>query len=90
MIDKNEVLKLAGLAKLEFSEQELGTVINDMSEIIDFANTVNSAEVSLKESGAPASLDALRSDTVKASRSREEILKNAKSENGMFTVKGGI
>ena len=90
MVEKNEVLKLAGLAKLEFNEAELDGIIDDLSEFIEFAGTVNNYNASTKAGGSIIPLSELRDDETEPSLSREKILENAYSENGMFIVKGGI
>ena len=43
MISKEDVLKLAGLARLDFSDEELDRIIKDMDDIIAFADTINNA-----------------------------------------------
>ena len=43
MITKEEVIKLANLARLDFSEDELDRIIKDMGDIIAFADTINNS-----------------------------------------------
>lgn len=95
MISKDEVLKLARLARLDFSDEQLGAIINDMDDIIAFANTINNAVEGDTEKIRSVSFDSvpaeeLREDTVKESLSNEKILSNVNAFDGMFCVKGGI
>jgi len=95
MISKEEVLKLAYLAHLEFSEEELDGIIKDMDEIIAFADKVNGnvegdTENILNVSSFSAPSSDFREDAVMASLPREKILSNTNPSNGMFTVKRGI
>ena len=43
MISKEEVIKLAKLARLDFSDDELDKIIKDMDDIIAFADTINNS-----------------------------------------------
>ena len=43
MITKEEVIKLANLARLDFSDDELDRIIKDMGDIIAFADTINNS-----------------------------------------------
>ena len=41
MIKKDEVLKIAKLAKLSVDENEIEQLIEDMSKIIEYADSIN-------------------------------------------------
>lgn len=95
MISKEEVLKLAGLARLDFSDDELDRIIKDMDDIIAFADTINNSVEgdadkirNISSSATPAG--DFREDTVKDSLPNEKILSNVSASKGMFCVKGGI
>lgn len=95
MISKEEVLKLAGLARLEFSDEELEHIIKDMDDIIAFADTINNSVEgdagkirNVSSTATPA--DEFREDIVKPSLPNEKILSNVTASKGMFCVKGGI
>ena len=81
-VSKEDVRYLANLARLEFTDKEEEKFTNDLSNIVDFANTLSKVVV---ENVRPTAhiLDlqnVLREDIVCKSYSREEILKNAPSK----------
>ncbi len=81
-VSKEDVRYLANLARLEFTDKEEEKFTNDLSNIVDFANTLSKVDV---ENVRPTAhiLDlqnVLREDIVGKSYSREEILKNAPSK----------
>lgn len=95
MITREEVLKLASLARLDFSQQELEGIIKDMDDIIAFADTINNSVEgdaekirSVSSNAVPA--QELRADEVRPSLPNEKILSNVNASKGMFCVKGGI
>ncbi|MCC8072960.1 MAG: Asp-tRNA(Asn)/Glu-tRNA(Gln) amidotransferase subunit GatC [Clostridiales bacterium] len=95
MIGKDEVLKLAKLARLSFSDEELDKIMKDMDDIIAFADTINNSVEGDAEKIRNVSLNALpaeefRDDIVKESLPNEKILSNVNGSKGMFCVKGGI
>ena len=90
MIDKNEVEKLSKLAHLEFSDNGLDAITGDMEKIVAFADVINaSVEGDISPSDS-VPYENFRADEIKPSQECEKILSNAESENGMFSVKGGI
>lgn len=89
MVTHEEILKIAKLAKLSVSDEELDSLTKDMSEIIGFADTINA--VSSADSGFDSVnnlSNVFREDVIVPSYDREEILKNAESQDdGYFLVK---
>jgi aspartyl-tRNA(Asn)/glutamyl-tRNA(Gln) amidotransferase subunit C len=89
MIDKETVLKIAQLSKLELSEKEVDLFSKQLPQIIGFVEKLEELETEnilpfyeLIDIKAP-----LRKDEVKKGLSREEALKNAlQAENGFFVV----
>lgn len=95
MISKEDVLKLARLARLDFSEGELDRIIKDMDDIIAFADTINNSVEGDAEKIRNVSSNAIpaedfREDIVKESLPNEKILSNVNASKGCFCVKGGI
>lgn len=95
MISKEDVLKLAHLARLDFSEEELDRIIKDMDDIIAFADTINNSVEGDAEKIRNVSSNAIpaedfREDIVKESLPNEKILSNVNASKGCFCVKGGI
>lgn len=95
MICKEDVLKLAYLARLEFNDDELDKIIKDMDDIIAFADTINNSVEGDAEKIRNVSSNAIpaenfREDVVKESLPNEKILSNVNASKGCFCVKGGI
>lgn len=95
MISKEDVLKLARLARLDFSDAELDKIIKDMDDIIAFADTINNsvegdAEKIRNVSSSATPAEDFREDIIKESLPNEKILSNVNGSKGMFCVKGGI
>ena len=88
-INREEIIHIAKLANLSLTDEEIDKYTNDMEEILTFANTVNN--VNTDNVDELASLDenynVFRKDEVKVFENREELLKNAPSqEDGMFKI----
>lgn len=88
-ISKEEIIHIAKLACLNLSEKEIEGYTKDMQEILEFANTVNNVDTEkIKETiGANDNYNVFRKDEVKQTVSKEELLKNAPSQDeGMFRI----
>lgn len=83
-IAKEEVLKIAALAKLKLSESELEKQMADLSNIVDFANQLEEINVeNIKPTAHILDIQNVwKEDIEKPSCQREEILKNAPSAQG--------
>lgn len=85
-IDKNLILKLETLARLELSDAErdkLQGSLNDILRMVEKLDELNTEGV------APLvyineDVNVLRDDVVKNELSREDALKNAPAQNGVF------
>ena len=91
-VSKNELLRLADLAKLTFSNEELEKLTSEMDSIIAFADTINQSvegDTSKIRTVSVNSVDAeqMRDDIVVDSLDNEKILSNVEGKNGFFTVK---
>jgi aspartyl-tRNA(Asn)/glutamyl-tRNA(Gln) amidotransferase subunit C len=88
-ISKEEIIHIAKLASLNLSDEEIDRYTNDMQEILEFANTVNevSTENISETIGTNGIYNVFRKDEIKQSISKEELLKNAPSQDeGMFRI----
>lgn len=94
-VTREDILKIARLARLSVEENRLDALAADMGQIIAFAAAVSAGagggngtpagEIDEPDSGGPESL--FREDAVVPSFPREEILKNAGSgEDGFFRL----
>lgn len=93
MIKKDEVLKMAKLAKLSVDENEIEQLIEDMSKIIEYADSINNiAEtVDVEFDNINNIVNAFNEDIVLDSYDRDEILKNREGgENGYFVIRKSI
>ncbi len=88
MIDRDTVLKVAELARLKLTEEEIELYSKQLKDILEFVNTMNEVNTDNVE---PFVLEfeetPLREDTPGKTLPREEIEKNAPEfENGFFVV----
>ena len=89
MVTREDVLLMARLSKLYIKEEELDALTKDMDNIIAFAETISAAQCEQTNFDNINNLsNVLREDVVVPSYDREEILKNAESQDeGYFLVK---
>ena len=90
-VTREEIEKLAKLARLRFSEAELEEFVGQFDEIIAFADTINQSveggTETLRSVGSQlVSFEDLREDAVIPSLPNEKIVSNVDSRNGVFSV----
>jgi aspartyl-tRNA(Asn)/glutamyl-tRNA(Gln) amidotransferase subunit C len=88
-IGKKEVLHIAKLANLDFSEEEIGLFTQQFNSILEYVERLNALDTSAIEptSHVGGGSHALRDDRLVPSISREEALANApESDRGYFKV----
>ena len=83
MLSKEDVLKIAKLSKLEFSENEIETFRTDLNKIFDHMEELNSVDTSHVEPlfNVLDLKDVLRKDVVKDSGIKKDILKNSSNSD---------
>ncbi len=83
-ITKNEVLHLAKLANLEFTEEEIDRFTLQIGSILDYVARLNELDTSAIEptSHVESGSHALREDALRPSIPREEALANAPESDG--------
>ena len=88
MITKKDVLHIAQLSKLEFSDEEIEKFTTEMSTIVEYVNTLQGVDTSdVEDQTSVLPLNDLRADEVEPSLSQEEAIKNApKKRAGGFSV----
>jgi aspartyl-tRNA(Asn)/glutamyl-tRNA(Gln) amidotransferase subunit C len=92
MVTREEVKKVAGLAKLEFKTEELEALTTELNSVIGYIDQLKELDVkdvepleNLNESRQEQSV--LRKDEVRPSLSAQEALKNApKAADNYFLV----
>ncbi len=88
-ISREEVLHVAHLARLEFSEEEVELFTTQLADILNYVAKLNELDTSQIEPTYHALQlsNVFRDDEVKPSYTVEEVLSNApEKENGFFVV----
>ena len=89
VVSKEELLHIANLAQLNLEENEIEKYLENLQEILDFANVVNNAPVDDLDVtiGANEAKNVFRKDEVKIFKDNESLLQNAVSkEKNMFKI----
>lgn len=89
MISKDDILKLAKLAKISIDDEELEHLTKEMDKIVDFADAINEADkLDIEFDNINGISNAFREDIVDKSFDRTEILKNVDGgEDGFFAIR---
>ena len=88
-VSKEEILHIANLASLKLEDNEIQNYMDNLQEILDFANIVNNAPVENLDItiGANEDKNVFRKDEVKIFEDNEGLLQNAESkEQHMFKI----
>ncbi len=88
-LTKEEVLKVAHLARLEFKEEEIEKFRGDLNNILSFIEKLQEVDTDGVEPMYQVNnlSNVLRKDEIKESLDKEEALKNApQKDDGMFIV----
>ncbi len=88
-VTREELLHIAKLANLNIKDEELDNYLNNLQNILNFANVVNNASVDgLGETiGANDNYNVFRKDEIKVFEDRDALLQNApEQERGMFKI----
>jgi len=90
-LSREDVLKLAALSKLKLSDEEIGRLQDELGEILDYVNLLDSVDVSgLKPTYQVSGLkNVYREDQPKDyGYETQDLLKNAPAtQDGQFKVK---
>ena len=88
-VSKEEILHIAKLANLNIREDEIDNYINNLQDILNFANVVNNVNTEgLGETiGENDRYNVFRKDEVKVFEDNKALLQNAKEqERNMFKI----
>lgn len=88
-ISKEEILHIAKLANLELQENEIQKYIDNLQDILNFAEIVNNADTDELDItiGANELKNVFRKDEVKIFEDNEALLQNAPSKDqNMFKI----
>lgn len=89
MIDREQVLKIAELARLKLSEEEVKKFTGQLGSILDFVKQLDNVDTSKVEPTCfvEPPHDPMRDDAEKPSLPQEEALRNGpKTDRGFFAV----
>ena len=89
MIDREQVLRIAELARLKLSEAEIGNFTGQLGSILEYVKQLDEVDTAKVEPTCfmEPSHDPLRDDTEKPSLSQEESLQNGpKVKKGFFAI----
>jgi aspartyl-tRNA(Asn)/glutamyl-tRNA(Gln) amidotransferase subunit C len=89
MVTREDVIHIADLAKLDFSEEELEKFADEFSKILEYVSQLREVDTEGIEPtfSISAKIQPLREDVVQPSLPKEEVLKNAPEEQyGYFKL----
>lgn len=86
MLSPEDVQKVATLARLKLSEDELQQVARQLGDVLDYVEVLNDVDVSDVEPMAHVAdvANAFRNDEVRPGLPREESLSNAPKTDGKY------
>ena len=88
-VSKEEILHIANLASLNLEENEVDKYLENLQDILNFANIVNNAPVEGLDVtvGANEAKNVFRKDEINKFEDTESLLQNAESkEQNMFKI----
>ena len=88
-VSKEEILHIANLANLTLEENEIDNYLENLEEILNFANVVNNAPVENLDItiGANEAKNVFRKDEVEIFKDNDALLQNApEQEQHMFKI----
>tara|TARA_Y100000817_G_scaffold279227_1_gene242474 strand:- start:131 stop:427 length:297 start_codon:yes stop_codon:yes gene_type:complete len=87
MITKEEIKKIASLAKINISNDELDNYSDQISKILEYMSTLNNVDTSKVDEFSNQlfnSDQSLREDEIEKSLDRDEVLKLAPNSDGVY------
>lgn len=83
-VSRDDIIHIAKLSRLEFTDEELEKYTKDLDNIVNFANTLSEIDVTgVKPTNHILDIkNVFRKDEVKPSYGRDLILKNAPTKAG--------
>lgn len=88
-ITKEDVSKIAGIAHLTLTEEEVQAFTGDLEKMVAFAEKLNELDTTDVDTkiAEPTLFNVFRKDEIKPSMAKEDLLANAPQEkNGCFFV----
>ena len=88
-VSKEELLHIADLADLNIKDEEVDNYLENLQNILNFADVINNAKTEgLEETiGANENCNVFRKDEVKIFENKERLMKNAQeNERNMYKI----
>lgn len=88
-VDKEEILHIAKLANLNLKEEEIEKYIENLEDILNFAEILNKVDTSNIDEGISPSNNSnvFRKDVVEKFQDKESLLSNSQeNEDNMFKI----
>ena len=86
-IDREEARRVAALAHLEFTDDQLDVMASEMTKILGYIDQLSELRIDDAGPGASATATPLRDDVPHASLDREKVAANAPAwSDGFFVV----
>ena len=87
-VSKEELMHIAKLADLKIKDNEIEDYLNNLQDILNFAEVVNKAPIeNMEETIGNENYNVFRKDEIKEFENHEGLLQNApEAERGMFKI----
>ena len=88
-VSKEEILHIAKLSNLKLNEEEIPEYIENLEEILNFANTVNNAPIDGLQTSVSAvdNFNVFRKDEIKVFEDNKALLQNSpEQEDNIFKI----
>lgn len=88
-VSKEELMHIAKLADIKIKDNEIEDYLNNLQDILNFAEVVNKAPIEDMEEtiGTNENYNVFRKDEIKEFENHEGLLQNApEAERGMFKI----
>jgi aspartyl-tRNA(Asn)/glutamyl-tRNA(Gln) amidotransferase subunit C len=86
MITHDELIRIARLAKLSLADEDTDALLTDMSDIINVAQSIDNADLSLLNCAGEEEIAALRDDIIAQPLPADIILRNAANKQDSYFV----
>ena len=87
MITKEEIKKIASLAKIDISNDELDNYSNQISKILEYMSVLEEVDTSKVDDSSNSIIENnqfLREDKIEESLGRDEVMKLAPESDGVY------
>ena len=86
MRSKEELIRIARLAKLSTELEDFDVMLNDMSDVLDVVESITDIELSGYDTSEETQISGLREDVVKPSLPAQDILSGAMEKKDNYFI----